>query len=154
MDTNPDPAHSQDRAHGRVEKRSIKVVTVSAGILFPHARQAIQTVRKTRRLDSKKWITEIAYAITSLTAERATIRQLATWLRGHWHIKNRVHWIRDVRFGEDASQIRTGNGLRVMASLRNLGISIHRLHETTNIAQALRHHARDPLRPAQLLLAC
>lgn len=32
---------STDRAHGRVEKRAVKVVSVSTGILFPHARQAI-----------------------------------------------------------------------------------------------------------------
>lgn len=55
---------SENRAHGRVEKRSIKVVTVSAGILFPHARQAIQITRKTRRLDGNKWTCETAYAVT------------------------------------------------------------------------------------------
>jgi predicted transposase YbfD/YdcC len=145
---------SADRAHGRVEKRSVKVVTVSAGILFPQARQALQITRKTRRLDSKKWTTETAYAVTSLTAEQATTHELSTWLRGHWHIENRLHWVRDVTFGEDASQVRTGNGPRVMASLRNLVISVLRLNGATNIAQALRHQARNPLRPVNLLLAC
>nr|MDQ3765196.1 hypothetical protein [Actinomycetota bacterium] len=32
---------STSRGHGRVEKRTLKAVTVSAGILFPHALQAI-----------------------------------------------------------------------------------------------------------------
>lgn len=145
---------SEDRAHGRVEKRSIKIVTVSAGILFPHARQALQITRKTRRLDGKKWTTETVYAVTSLTAEQATAAELATWVRGHWNVENRLHWVRDVTFDEDRSQVRTGNGPRVMASLRNLVISILRLNGTANIAQALRHHGRDPLRPAKLLLAC
>lgn len=143
-----------DTARGRVEKRSAKVVTVSVGILFPHARQAIQITRKTRRKDSKKWTTEVAYAVTSLTAEQASARELATWIRGHWHIENRLHWVRDVTFGEDASLVRTGNGPRAMASLPNLAISILRLTSATNIAQALRHHARDPLRPVKLLLTC
>src|SRR5581483_9878577 len=40
---------SADRAHGRIEQRHIKVVTVSTGIVFPHARQAIQITRKTRK---------------------------------------------------------------------------------------------------------
>ncbi len=143
-----------DTARGRVEKRSVKVVTVSAGILFPHARQAIQIIRKTRRKDSTKWTTEVAYAVTSLTAEQATARQLATWVRGHWHIENRLHWVRDVTYGEDASLVRTGNGPRAMASLRNLAISMLRLAGATNIAHALRHQAWDPLRPVKLLLTC
>lgn len=58
---------SHDRAHGRVERRSVKIVPVSTGILFPHARQAIQITRKTRGLKNKKWTTEVAYAVTRLT---------------------------------------------------------------------------------------
>jgi predicted transposase YbfD/YdcC len=143
---------SSNRGHGRLEQRHVKVVTVSAGILFPHARQAIQITRKTRKLTSKKWTTEIAYAVTSLTAEQATARDLATWIRSHWHIENRLHWVRDVTLDEDRSQVRTKNGPRVMASLRNIAISTLRIDGATNIAQALRHHAWDPLRPAQLLL--
>jgi hypothetical protein len=42
------------------------------------------------------------------------------------------------------------DGVRVMASLRNLAISLHRLAGATNIAKALRHHARDPRRPLDL----
>jgi predicted transposase YbfD/YdcC len=119
---------------------------VATGILFPHARQALQITRKTRRLDSEKWTTEIAYAVTSLVAEQATAAELAAWVRGHWGIEVRLHWVRDVTFDEDRSQVRTGTGPRVMASLRNLVISMLRLDGVTNIAQALRHHARDPCR--------
>lgn len=67
-------------------------------------------------------------------------------------MENRLHWVRDVTFDEDHSQVRTGNGPRVMASLHNLAISIVRLASASNIAQALRHHAWDPLRPVTLLL--
>ena len=83
----PVVAAERGRAHGRVAKRSIKVVTVSSGILFPHARQAIQITRKTRRPATNKWTTEIAYAVTSLTADQATAAELAEWVRGHWHRK-------------------------------------------------------------------
>ena len=61
-------------------------------------------------------------------------------------------WVRDVTFAEDLSQIRTGAAPQVMASLRNLVISLHRLAGATNIAAALRHHARDACRPLQLLM--
>lgn len=147
------PAHtSTARAHGRLEQRTVKVVTVATGIVFPHARQAIQIIRKTRRLDDTKWTTEVVYAVTSLTNEQATAAELATWIRGHWAIENRLHWVRDVTYDEDRSQVRTDTGPRAMASLRNLALSILRINGVTNVAQAIRHHAWDPRRPAKLLL--
>jgi len=80
-------------------------------------------------------------AVTSLTAEQATAGELAEWVRGHWTIENLLHWVRDVTFDEDRSQIRTGTGPRAMASLRNLAVSVLRTDGVTNIAQAIRHHA-------------
>lgn len=62
--------------------------------------------------------------------------------------------MRDVTYGEDRSQVRTGNGPRVMASLRNLAITILRLTGETSIAAALRHHARRPGRPLQTIMHC
>jgi hypothetical protein len=41
-----------------------------------------------------------------------------------------------------------------MASLRNLVINILRINGPTNIAQALQHHAWDPLRPVTVLTTC
>ena len=76
---------------------------------------------------------------------------LAAWVRGHWEIENRLHWVRDVTYQEDKSLVRTGNAPRVMASLRSLAISLLRLDGQANIAAANRHHARDPQRTLQLL---
>jgi hypothetical protein len=72
-------------------------------------------------------------------------------LRGHWAIEDRLHWIRDVIYDEDRSQIRTASGL---ATLRNLAISILRLSGHACIAAALRYHARRPDRPLQTLMKC
>jgi hypothetical protein len=59
--------------------------------------------------------------------------------------------IRDVTFAEDHSQIRTGNGPAVMATLRNFSVSRHRLDGQNNIAAACRHAGRHPIRAANLL---
>jgi predicted transposase YbfD/YdcC len=128
-----------DRGHGRVERRSIKVVTVTAGLMFPHAMQAIQIIRRVRPMSGKRWHTVTVYAITSLTAAQANPAQLADWARGHWTIENSLHWVRDVSFAEDQPQVRTGSGPQVMAGLRNLAISLIRLTGATNIAAALRN---------------
>ena len=73
--------------------------------------------------------------------------------RGHWGIKDRLHWIREVTYDEDRPQVRTGNGPRVMASLRNLAIAILRLTGHASVA-ALRYHARRPSRPLQTIMQC
>ena len=96
------------------------------GSVFPHAAQAICLTRRVRPLDGGKWRTVTVYAITSLDAHQATPAQLAAWIRGHWQIEA-LHHLRDVSYGEDASQIRTGSGPQVMATLRNLAIGILKL---------------------------
>ncbi len=148
---------ARERGHGRAERRTMKVATVPAGLGFPHAVQAIQVIRRRRHLNpktTKRWSTETVYAITSLTAAQITPTELADVLRGHWSIEVQLHWVRDVDFDEDRSQVRTANGPRVMATLRNLAISILRLTQHTNIAAALRHHARQPHRPLQTIKTC
>ncbi len=75
-------------------------------------------------------------------------------MRGHWLIEDRLHWVRDMTFGEDSSRVRTRNGPRVMASLRNLAITILRLTGHASIAAALRYHARRPGRPLQTIMHC
>jgi predicted transposase YbfD/YdcC len=90
------------------------------------------------------------YAVTNLSVYQASPAHLADYLRGHWAIEA-LHHIRDLTYDEDASQVRTGNAPRAMASLRNLAIGILRHQGTTNIAKALRHNARDAYRPLALL---
>ena len=104
----------REHGHGRTERRTLKVTSVAAGLAFPHAAQAIQIVR--RRKLKGKWSRETCYAVTSLTVTQATYAQLAAIIRGHWGIEDRLHWVRDMDFDEDRSQIRTGSGPRIMAS--------------------------------------
>lgn len=141
-----------DTGHGRVVTRTYKVVTIAAGILFPHAAQAVQIVRTRKRKGGTTRATrETVYAVTSLTAAQAQPAELARYIRGHWHVENKLHWVRDVTMGEDASRARTGGGPRMMASLRNLAISLLRLTGHTNIAKALRHMGRKPTRAIKLI---
>jgi predicted transposase YbfD/YdcC len=138
-----------DTGHGRSEIRRIKVATVN-NLGFPGAGQAIQVKRRrTDRKTGKTTITTV-YAVTSLTAEQASATQLATLIRDHWNIEAHHH-VRDTTFAEDASQLRTGNAPRAMATWRNLAIGALRLTGVTNIAAALRRNARDPQRPLILL---
>jgi predicted transposase YbfD/YdcC len=145
---------AREKGHGRAQWRTVKVTAVAAGLAFPHAAQAIQIIRRRRPLNGTKWSTETVHAITSLTATQARPAELASIIRGHWLIEDRLHWVRDMDWDEDRSQVRTGNGPRVMASLRNLAITALRLTGQTSIAAALRYHARRPGRPLPTIMNC
>ena len=133
--------------HGRRARRTIKAALAPAWIEFDGAAQVAQ-LRRTVTKNGKKTV-EVVYLITSdRHADPAT---LAAWVRSHWEIENKLHWVRDVTYQEDKSLVRTGNAPRVMATLRSLAISLLRLHGHTNIAAANRHHARDPQRTLKLL---
>ncbi|MEO3936698.1 ISAs1 family transposase [Dermatophilaceae bacterium Soc4.6] len=147
------PAHSSTTtSHGRRTTRTIKAVAAPAGVGFVGAAQVAQ-IRRTVTRAGKKSV-EVVYVITSADHHDAPPAVLAAWVRGHWGIEDRLHWVRDVSFDEDRSQVRTGHTPRVMATLRNTAISLLRLTGWNNIAQALRHHARDPERALTCLLTC
>jgi hypothetical protein len=134
---------TRDQAHGRVEIRTLKAVSVR-GFGFPHTKQVIQVTRKVRDLGSRRWRTTTAYAVTSLVHAQASPARLADYLRGHWSIEA-LHHVRDTTFAEDTSQVRTGSAPQVMAALRNLAIGVLCRAGPVNLAAALRHHSRNPL---------
>ena len=51
---------------------------------------------------------EMVYGMTSLASNQADAAHLLRLVRHHWRIENKSHWVRDVTFDEDRSQIRRG----------------------------------------------
>ncbi|HEX4093624.1 MAG TPA: ISAs1 family transposase [Trebonia sp.] len=135
------------RDHGRRARRTVKVILAPVWIEFAGAAQVAQ-LRRTVTRKGKKTV-EVACVITS--DRQADPAVLAAWVKGHWEIENKLHWVRDVTYQEDKSLVRTGNAPRVMASLRSLAVSLLRLGGHGNIAAANRRHARDPQRTLRLL---
>jgi predicted transposase YbfD/YdcC len=151
----PEAARVRSVGHGRVETRTIRVVDLAGssdghGEFFPDARQALKIVRR-RRSRRGRWSVQTVYAITSLDAREVDPALLACWVRGHWRIEAGLHWVRDVVFDEDHSQVRTADGPTNLACLRTLAINALRLAGHTSIAAGLRQHARTPLLPLATL---
>lgn len=138
--------------HGRRVRRTLKAIEAPAEIGFGGAVQALQIRRTVTSRKTGRKTVEVVYLITDLDMITAPPHLVAAWIRGHWGIENRSHWVRDVTYAEDSSRVRTGSAPRVMATLRNLAISIHRHTGASNIAAAIRAHQRDWRRPVQLLL--
>src|SRR5437899_1711470 len=85
--------------HGRRARRTIKVAAVPAWITFTDAAQVAQ-LRRTVTQGGKKTV-EVVYLITSADIHTAEPATLASWIREHWHIENKLHWVRDVTYQED-----------------------------------------------------
>lgn len=146
------PVHiTENKGHGRVERRTIRVQPAPEDIAFPYTAQVFLVERYVTDTASGKNSAVAVLGVTSLTTIRASATDIASHVRKHWRIENKLHYVRDVTYGEDASRVRTGNGPRVMASFRNLAVSVLRLAGHTNIAAALRATAREVTRPLALL---
>jgi hypothetical protein len=79
--------------------------------------------RHVRKLDGSPRSAIAALGIASLAPGQAGPERIAVHVRGHWGIENKLHYVRDLAYGEDKSRVRTGNAPQVMASLRNLTIA-------------------------------
>lgn len=94
------------------------------GLRFPHAAQGFRVERTREFIGSGKKTHEVQYGVLSLPPDRADEAHIMGLLRGQWTIENTLHYVRDVSYDEDRCRIRTGNGPQVMATLRNLAITL------------------------------
>jgi hypothetical protein len=81
-------AVEDDRGHGRVERRTIRVAPADES-LFPGAVQAFRLRRDTGDLDGVWTRKEIVYGLTSLPADLAGPVQLNHYERRHWVVEVR-----------------------------------------------------------------
>jgi predicted transposase YbfD/YdcC len=125
--------------HARVEKRTIWVSSELASYSYwPHLAQVFKLEREWLERSHDEVKREVRYGITSLPREVAGPRRLMEIAREEWGIENSLHWVRDVTFNEDHSQVRRGGAPEVLASLNNIVISTLRLGGVSNVAKGRR----------------
>jgi len=141
-----------NKDHGRIEQREIRVSDcLNHNLDFPYVGQVFRIQRHTYHVKSGRETHETVHGITSLLPNLATPQRLLGLNRNHWGIENKLHWVRDVTFDEDRSQIRTGQAPRVMASLHNLVINVFRICGSKNIAKTIRSFAFNTRRALKLI---
>ena len=143
---------TREYGHGRFEVRRLTASTELIGYLrWPGVQQVFRVERRIVERRTGVVQEEVVYGVSSLSPARAGAAALLRIVREHWHIENRSHWVRDVTFDEDRSQVRTGSIPQVMAALRNLAIGLLRASGATNIAAAGRYYAAHPARALALI---
>ena len=146
---------THDAGHGRLEWRTAQRRTSpTLALLWPGAQQAVRRHCLSLVRSKGEWREEVTFALTSLSAREVGVGHLEAWWRGHWTIENRVHYVRDVTFAEDAGHARAGATSQVLAALRNSLLTLLRDLGHPNIAAALRHYGASATRALRLVGLC
>ena len=134
-----------ETAHGFTTTRTLRCSTLlTPDTDWPGLAQVYEYHIQRHNTNMGEITHQTQYGITSLTPEKASAEDLLKIRRGHWTIENKLHWVRDVIFEEDASHARTGSIPHVMAALRNTAISILRFDGRKKISKTLRQLADTP----------
>lgn len=146
-------AHSLSAGHGRMEYRYLTVSSqLNDYLTWPHVGQVFRLQRVRQSKKSGKLSYEVVFGVTSLTAEACPPQRLMQLIRQHWQIENRLHYVRDVSFHEDACKIRHPKRQRLLACLNNLAIGLIRQTAFDFIPSARRFFALHPEAAFHLLL--
>lgn len=117
---------------------------------WPKLSQVVRVERE-RRIKGETTV-DVSYYITSLDRVRADAGRLGELIRAHWGIENRLHYVRDVTWGEDASRVRKGSSPEVMAALRNTANYLLEAVKAHSKAAATRRFAAHPHEALPLVL--
>jgi len=123
-----------DYGHGRTENRKYWAVAVGELDWFKHTDDwrslaSIACVESTRRTRESESV-ERRYFITSLTG----IRKIATSIRCHWNVENKLHWVMDVDFDEDSCRVRADHAPQNVALLRQIAHNLIKQESSKNVS--------------------
>lgn len=131
-----------ETGHGRVQRRTVELCRDIDS--FPNADQwaGLKTIIKVTSyrhiLKGQQILIKppaVRYYISSLDEP---VEKFAQRIRDYWQVENKVHYVRDVTQGEDASRIRVQPLPNNFATARNLALNLYRDHGFDNMAQAQR----------------
>jgi predicted transposase YbfD/YdcC len=119
-----------DGEHGRIETRRCWTVDDIAWLRERHDWRELTSIvmmERVRQVGERRSV-ELSYSISSLAGGTdREARRLASALRGHWGIENRLHWVLDVSFQEDSCRVRRDHAAQNLATVRHVGLNL--LHQ-------------------------
>jgi predicted transposase YbfD/YdcC len=129
-----------DKGHGRLERRTCRVIEDAATVAWLQTNAAgawrglrtlVEMQATCRRGETVH--EETRYSLSSLPPAAERLNRV---VRRHWAIENELHWVLDVVFDEDQSRIRQGDAAENAALLRTIALGL--LKQETTSTQSLR----------------
>lgn len=129
-----------DSSHGRQVQRSVSVLTPREGSdpVWVGVQRIIQVERTGIR--ARKPFEEKVFYISSLSETAAEFSQR---IREHWHVENRLHWVKDVVLKEDESPLCGGFALINFGILRTIAMNVFRKEGFSSVTKGIRSLAHD-----------
>lgn len=111
--------------HGRIEKRTCHVIEDTAWVCkkkgWKELKRLIKiTAERTDKLSGEK-SKECRYYISSAALKAD---ELLHATRQHWGIENKLHWMLDVNFHEDASRKKAGNAAQNFSVISRIALNL------------------------------
>jgi predicted transposase YbfD/YdcC len=127
--------HTEEKSRGRLEIRHTELFDNLDNIdpQWVGLKRLIRVRRSGHRPESGP-VDEYSYYIASIDTNDA--ETMATGIRKHWGIENRLHWVKDVNYNEDGSRISGGSAPENMSVLKNIAINIYRRNGFQSIKHA------------------
>lgn len=118
-----DSCEEVDAGHGRIETRKCIVLPLMYLHQFKLKWKGLQSLVliESKREIKNQTQTEQRYYISSLPPKA---QLLGPYIRQHWGVENRLHWVLDVVFREDDSRIRKDHGPENVAVMRHMAINL------------------------------
>jgi predicted transposase YbfD/YdcC len=139
-----DVSMTTEMNRGRWEER--QVIAIAVGDWLPKAflwyglRSAVCVLRRTMRqrqsAAAPAW--EVHYYLSSLPPEAA---KLGPPIRAHWGVENSCHYLLDVTFREDHSQVRDAAAAQSLSLLREMAGALLRKHPLKGTIKGKRQRA-------------
>lgn len=114
-----------ETGHGRIEKRTCQVTTDTSWVCRDTQWKGLAglikiTSERTNKTTGEKQ-TDCRYYISS---RQCGPTEMLSIIRQHWGIENKLHWMLDVHFGEDASQKRAGYAAQNFSIISRIALNL------------------------------
>jgi predicted transposase YbfD/YdcC len=141
-----------EKGHGRLETRTLTCGNAHIeDVDWPDVQQVVRRECERITIKTGKRTHEVTYGLVSLPPAEAGAALIEALWRGHWTIENRLHYVRDVSFGEDAGHAAHGTTAHALAALRNGLLRLFRHADWPSVPDALAHFGASVARAAALI---
>lgn len=112
-----------DKGHGRIEHRRCWVTDDLGPLIKIHNWPGLQTVAmvESERKVNGKVSSERRFFVSSLGPDAKLIGNA---IRAHWEVENKLHWVLDVTYNEDRSQVYKDNSPENLSLIRKWAINL------------------------------
>jgi predicted transposase YbfD/YdcC len=136
-----DEYEDTDAGHGRIEVRNCMVVKEVKWLNERHPEW--NNLSSIARVDSiridKKTLKEQRQTRYYISSLMVNAKSMLSYVRNHWSVENKLHWILDMNFKEDSCRTRIDHGAENLAIVRKIALNLIRNYNPDDKKITVKH---------------